>query len=153
MAGEKTSRERGNRELLSPEYLAEIAPIAWKIAISDWERGDPRPVAGLLRLGDPIPLEARKWLAELAEGKVKKNPGRPKKGLDLPQLAGKVMRELEIQAAFKIQLKIEQGRKFPRGAKMGSAKDRALEAVATRFKSTPDKVSQVVYPRDSGVKK
>ena len=138
---------------MSKEFLEEISPVAWRIATSEWEHGDPRPIAGLLRLGDPIPPDAREWLALLAEGKAKQKPGRPKKRLALPELAGKVLRDLEIQEAFKTQLKIEQGRKFPRGAKMGTAKDRALEAIAVRFKSTPDKVSQIVYPRNFGVKK
>ena len=51
----------------------------WEYAVECWLRGEPEPIAKLLRGDESVPPFARRWLAELALGSVKRRRGPKRK--------------------------------------------------------------------------
>ena len=113
----------------------------WDYAVECWLRGEPEPIAKLLRGDEPVPPFARRWLAELALGLVKRQRGPKRKSPATAMLDS--LRDLAINGAFEEALL--QAR--PTSGTHGTPTELTLERVAADFDLSVDVVSKVVYPR------
>lgn len=129
------------RDYDDPELVADRR---WSGAIRDWLAGKPEGLcAAILDAHLLISNDARQFLADLAAGKVQRSKGRPlaRSAADERRLTGLVYAEWDrLLAAGK------------GGARDGSPRDKAIEAVASQHRVSPDQLRGIVNKvRDAGM--
>lgn len=126
----------------------EVIKHNWQTAIADWRSGDPSLLFFLLRGGSSIPDFARCFLADALEGKEKRPRKRPPSPRyrplsDFGRESLILMDYQRLHSLYTLQNTLRE----PGEVSGGTPKEKALEAVAAKYNTTPDKVSHIVHPR------
>lgn len=118
-----------------------LLEVQWSYAIQAWREGHPEPLARMLRTGEAIPEVVRAFLAEIVEGKAKRKLGHPlgEKDATLHWRITKKFRDFQALLAHA-------------NSGHGTPTEQALEATGKLFKTSPQSVRDVVYPRKKGKK-
>ena len=110
----------------------------WIGAIRAWQDGDVSAVQALLLKGEPIPMSARRWLADLAAGKAKRRRGNPGFRPSQRSLAMQFARDYRVRERYQVLLPLYQAiariqTASGTRARDGKPSERAAEFVGAEF--------------------